>query len=61
MKNTVVFFLLTVLLLHASYAAADKAVLAGGCFWCMEADYEKLEGVTGVISGYTASLQCSGR
>ncbi len=32
---------------------ADKAVLAGGCFWCMEADFEKLEGVTDVISGFT--------
>nr|WP_308421604.1 peptide-methionine (S)-S-oxide reductase MsrA [Marinobacterium zhoushanense] len=32
---------------------ADKAVLAGGCFWCMEADFEKLEGVTDVVSGFT--------
>jgi len=53
MKNRLIIFLLTVLLFHASYAAADKAVLAGGCFWCMEADYEKLEGVTGVVSGFT--------
>tara|TARA_R110001592_G_scaffold54017_2_gene165508 strand:+ start:4938 stop:5495 length:558 start_codon:yes stop_codon:yes gene_type:complete len=34
-------------------ASADKAVFAGGCFWCMESDYEKLEGVTEVISGFT--------
>ena len=34
-------------------AFADKAVLAGGCFWCMEADFEKLEGVSEVISGFT--------
>ena len=34
-------------------AVADKAILAGGCFWCMEADFEKLEGVTNVISGFT--------
>lgn len=32
---------------------ADKAVLAGGCFWCMESDFEKLPGVTDVISGFT--------
>lgn len=32
---------------------ADKTVLAGGCFWCMESDFEKLEGVTDVISGFT--------
>ena len=34
-------------------ATADKAVFAGGCFWCMESDFEKLEGVTEVISGFT--------
>ena len=34
-------------------AIADKAVFAGGCFWCMESDFEKLEGVTDVISGFT--------
>jgi len=53
MKNKLVFIVLTILLVHASYVAADKAILAGGCFWCTEADYEKLEGVTDVISGFT--------
>lgn len=31
----------------------ETAILAGGCFWCIEADYEKLDGVVAVISGYT--------
>ena len=31
----------------------ETAILAGGCFWCIEADYEKLDGVLDVISGYT--------
>jgi len=31
----------------------ETAILAGGCFWCIEADYEKLDGVVEVISGYT--------
>ena len=53
MKSTLALCLSTVLLSHAAIAAADKAILAGGCFWCMEADFEKLAGVTDVISGFT--------
>jgi peptide-methionine (S)-S-oxide reductase len=30
-----------------------KATFAGGCFWCMEPPFEKLDGVKAVISGYT--------
>jgi peptide methionine sulfoxide reductase msrA/msrB len=30
----------------------QKATFAGGCFWCTEADFEKLPGVLKVISGY---------
>ena len=35
-------------------APEDKAIatLAGGCFWCVEADFEKVAGVTKAISGY---------
>ena len=29
------------------------AIFAGGCFWCIEADFEKLPGVLGAESGYT--------
>ncbi|MBU3917251.1 peptide-methionine (R)-S-oxide reductase MsrB [bacterium] len=31
----------------------DTAIFAGGCFWCMEHPFEKMEGVIDVISGYT--------
>lgn len=31
----------------------QKATFAGGCFWCTEADFEKLPGVVKVVSGYT--------
>ena len=34
-------------------AAPETATFAGGCFWCMEAAFEKLEGVRDVVSGYT--------
>ncbi len=30
-----------------------EAIFAGGCFWCSEADFEKLPGIEAVISGYT--------
>ena len=35
------------------WVMADKTVLAGGCFWCMESDFEKLEGVSDVVSGFS--------
>ncbi|WP_371681860.1 peptide-methionine (S)-S-oxide reductase MsrA [Labrenzia sp. VG12] len=33
-------------------AKAETAILAGGCFWCVESDLEKLPGVRDVVSGY---------
>ncbi len=33
------------------------AVFAGGCFWCTEADFEKVPGVTAAISGYTGGKE----
>jgi peptide-methionine (S)-S-oxide reductase len=54
MKSTLVFIILAAnLLSFASNVSADKTILAGGCFWCMESDFEKLEGVTDVVSGFT--------
>ena len=34
-------------------AETDKVILAGGCFWCVEADFEGLDGVKEAVSGYT--------
>ncbi len=38
----------------AEPAGTATAILAGGCFWCTEADFEKLPGVISAESGYTA-------
>lgn len=31
----------------------EKAIFAGGCFWCVEAAFEKVDGVIAAVSGYT--------
>ena len=56
MKKTLRLVLTTSVLFYASLGYAEvteKAILAGGCFWCMESDFEKLPGVTAVVSGFT--------
>ena len=37
----------------AAAPALATAIFAGGCFWCTEADFEKLPGVRAAVSGYT--------
>lgn len=34
-------------------AAKEKAILAGGCFWCMVKPFDRWDGVESVVSGYT--------
>ena len=36
----------------ASQATSEVAVLAGGCFWGVQAVYQHMKGVTGAVSGY---------
>ena len=38
-------------------AQRAQATFAGGCFWCMEPPFEKLEGVVSVTSGYTGGTE----
>ena len=51
------FLLLIIyLILPINFALSEnlnKAYFAGGCFWCMEESFEKLNGVKEVISGYS--------
>lgn len=35
-----------------SHASTQTLIVAGGCFWCVESDYEKVDGVSEVVSGY---------
>jgi peptide methionine sulfoxide reductase msrA/msrB len=35
------------------YTKYESATFAGGCFWCTESDFEKVDGVIEVVSGYT--------
>jgi len=37
----------------AKAAATEKAYFAGGCFWCVESDFERVPGVAEVVSGFT--------
>lgn len=38
---------------QAQAASTETAILAGGCFWCIESDFERVPGVKDVVSGYT--------
>ncbi len=39
--------------LEDQYAGLAQATFAGGCFWCTEASFERIEGVVEVYSGYS--------
>ena len=41
----------------ASGQGLEKATFAGGCFWCMEPPFDRLEGVKSVVSGYTGGYK----
>src|SRR5690242_6195124 len=36
--------------------AIELVTLGGGCFWCLEAIYQEVQGVTGIISGYAGGF-----
>jgi len=52
----VVIFILFQLLISTPVkvlAESQEAIFAGGCFWCLEHDLEKIDGVISVVSGYS--------
>lgn len=58
MKLTILT-LITSLLVPISLQAEDlrKATFAAGCFWCVEAIFERVPGVKNVVSGYTGGIE----
>ncbi|MGA1825149.1 MAG: peptide-methionine (R)-S-oxide reductase MsrB [bacterium] len=59
MKQGVLLFIIIMGVVAISYDTVHtqdklaKATFAGGCFWCIESNFEQVTGVTRVISGYT--------
>lgn len=43
----------------AAHAGTAVATFAGGCFWCVEADFDKLPGVLETVSGYTGGREAN--
>lgn len=56
-KPTLLFVLITLAAmlraLPAPAAGTETLTVAGGCFWCVESDFESVPGVTGAVSGFT--------
>ena len=62
MLKQFLLLLIISLLIHPAVANAEsagtrKAIFAGGCFWCMEPPFDKLDGVISTTSGYTGGHQ----
>ena len=41
---------------HAADTGLETAIFAGGCFWCVESDFDGVPGVVETISGYTGGI-----
>jgi len=57
MKSCVLLLFGLLLSMNAAQSKTESLVLGGGCFWCTEAAYEMLPGVTGVFSGYAGGKE----
>ena len=56
MKYLIIIFIILTNANFSYSAQKDKAYFAGGCFWCVEESFEKLNGVKEVISGYSGGI-----
>ena len=63
MREKIIISLLVLgafLMVNSTASAKDEtrtAIFAGGCFWCMEHPFEKMEGVSGVVSGFSGGTE----
>ena len=53
LAKILIIFIGAVSVQNTLLAETDKVIVAGGCFWCVEADFEGLDGVKEAVSGYT--------
>src|SRR5262245_16451076 len=64
MKNfSRLMFLIAILstLSISAQSKTEKATFAGGCYWCMEEVFDKLDGVVSATSGFATSPQSTGK
>ncbi len=47
-----IFFTTSSLATRAQTSSMDEAIFAGGCFWCVESDFDHVKGVSSTTSGY---------
>ena len=57
MKYLIIIILISAYINPLLASQKSKAYFAGGCFWCVEESFEKLDGVEEVISGYSGGTK----
>ncbi len=53
MRQLILVLLVSLTSISAAWADTGVATFAGGCFWCMEPPFDKVDGVISTTSGYT--------
>ena len=54
----IIWMLMGAMIMSSSAQASEaKAIFAGGCFWCMESEFQEQGGISSVVSGYTGGKE----